>query len=292
MLSARSCARRAAWGVLLLLSGAGSALDIASPREAQTVVARAGAGDTSVRVHVDLGADVRVPEHGILALYLDGTRVLLACPGSVASAADCPTEGAPLSGRISLGLGSMPSGEHVLSAELLDAGMAPLAIARRVFTYVEEAEEDNLLPEGMCCVGRPSAWACPRGCARGWSCASRVQRAGTQHSANERACRCTRLQYDRVFQGPRVPARSAAQQLAGARPQRRDPLRQIAGGHGGYISFVCSERKSASTFAEGRDERRGMRSRRALLSASDSACVLTLAASSAGVVPPLLGQVR
>jgi hypothetical protein len=135
-----------AWALLLLLSGVGSALDIVSPRESETVVARVSGRDLSVQL--DIGADVRVPEHGVLALYLDGARVLLACPDSVASAADCPTEGAPLSGKISLGLGSVSSGEHVLSAELLDLAMAPLAIARRVFTYVEEAEEDDLLPKG------------------------------------------------------------------------------------------------------------------------------------------------
>jgi len=48
---------------------------------------------------------------------------LLACPGSVKSAADCPTDGEPITGEISLGLGNMPSGEHVLTAELLDTGL-------------------------------------------------------------------------------------------------------------------------------------------------------------------------
>ena len=139
----------AAWLTFILLStiqSPGDALDIIAPKEAETVVARSDA--QGLRVRVDLGVDVHVPEHGFLALYLDSTRVLLACPGSVASASDCPSAGEPISGEISLGLGNMPSGEHVLSVELLDASLAPLAIARRVFTYMEASEEDGLLPSG------------------------------------------------------------------------------------------------------------------------------------------------
>jgi len=141
-----------AWLLLLMTSSlrtASHALEVIAPYESEVVVARSHA--QGFRVRVDLGVDVRVPEHGLLALYLDDVRILLACPGNVTSAADCPTQGAPMSGEISLQVGNMESGEHVLSAELLDASLSPLAIVRRVFTYMEDSEEDDVL-SGSCIV--------------------------------------------------------------------------------------------------------------------------------------------
>jgi len=52
--------------IFLLLAGArvpGSALNIVSPSESETVVVLADS--QGLRVRVDLGADVRVPEHGL-----------------------------------------------------------------------------------------------------------------------------------------------------------------------------------------------------------------------------------
>lgn len=122
----------------------GSAFQIVSPFESEVFVKRsAGHG---LEVKLDLGADLQVPEHGFLAVHLDDMRVLLACPGTVDSAADCPSGGEPLRGEISLELNDIRSGEHLLTAQLLDAGMAPLMIARRVFvvTYPAEPDEDLL----------------------------------------------------------------------------------------------------------------------------------------------------
>ena len=128
------------------LQAPSSGFQVISPQESQTVVAQAdGQG---LRVRVDLGADVRVPEHGILAMYLDETRVLLACPGSVQSAADCPTEGTPISGEISMGLDNIQPGMHVLTVELLDTTMTPLMIAQRTFAYMERSDVDDALPGG------------------------------------------------------------------------------------------------------------------------------------------------
>ena len=131
--------------LLWSLRAPGSALNIVSPREAETLRAR-GEGE-GVSVRIDLGADVRVPEHGVLALYVDNARVLLACPDSVKSASECPTPGAALSGEISLGLGNMQPGEHALTVELLDASLAPLMLAQRVFTFLPASDEDDSLPE-------------------------------------------------------------------------------------------------------------------------------------------------
>jgi hypothetical protein len=133
--------------LLLLLSQGGSPLDIVSPRESEAVVAVTPQSDgRGVRVRIDLGADVRVPVHGFLAVHLDGARVLLACPGTVESAADCPSAGETLSGEVSLDLGDIRSGEHLLTAQLLDTAMAPLVVARRVFfvTYAAESDDDVL----------------------------------------------------------------------------------------------------------------------------------------------------
>ena len=72
--------------VVASLQAPSSGFQVISPQESETVVPQAdGQG---LRVRVDLGAHVRVPEHGMLAMYLDDTRVLLACPGSIINVQD------------------------------------------------------------------------------------------------------------------------------------------------------------------------------------------------------------